>query len=494
MPDDARSPEPAPGRGNPTTPGQAGAQDPAHDLPAGSALAYWIAASGFSQRGLAAAIIEHARKSGHAQVRPDGSRVRRWIGGQRPRPPVPEILAAVLSDACGRQLTPADLGLADADPSDLTRYRGPETVLADLGELTLTSPGSQPASSIDTTTPPAPDRMVPALETWAYAHPHKLPGVAGNAASPDPGHVRLGMTDAQRIAEYTATFRRLDNAHGGGSTLDSAAGQLAWANRMISRGTYTEPTGRALFRELADLAGVVGWACHDTARWPAAIRFLTLAVHAARESGDQNLTAHLLQCLARVWGYLGKPAIAADCIALAIYGARNSAHPVLRAGLHSLAARFAAMQGDAPEALRNVRLADELFTDDPRERTPAYIEYLDYPELASTCGEVMLFLARTTCDPHHAETAVQLLTAAARDRDANRTRSRAFDAIAAARSHLVVGNLDAAHDATLTAIDVGTTVISARVQRRFADLAREMHDERPESRTLRDQLLDLAHR
>ncbi|MFI1258255.1 hypothetical protein ACH4U6_31350 [Streptomyces netropsis] len=41
-----------------------------------------------------------------------------------------------------------------------------------------------------------------------------------------------------------------------------------------------------------------------------AIRHLTLPVHAMRESGDRNLTAHLLQCLARIWGYLGRPDLA----------------------------------------------------------------------------------------------------------------------------------------------------------------------------------------
>ncbi|WP_260868026.1 hypothetical protein [Streptomyces sp. SAJ15] len=70
-----------------------------------------------------------------------------------------------------------------------------------------------------------------------------------------------------------------------------------------------------------------------------------MAVHAARESGDRNLTAHLLQCLARIWGYLGRPDLASDCIALALYGTRNDAHPVLRAGLYALGARFAALRG-----------------------------------------------------------------------------------------------------------------------------------------------------
>ncbi|WP_260868025.1 hypothetical protein [Streptomyces sp. SAJ15] len=65
---------------------------------------------------------------------------------------------------------------------------------------------------------------------------------------------------------YTHTFRQLDNRHGGGSTLHSATGQLAWATGLIRDGHYTEATGRLLFRELADLAGCVGWMSHDVAQ------------------------------------------------------------------------------------------------------------------------------------------------------------------------------------------------------------------------------------
>ncbi|MDT0549304.1 hypothetical protein [Streptomyces lonegramiae] len=176
---------------------------------------------------------------------------------------------------------------------------------------------------------------------------------------------------------------------------------------------------------------------------------------------------------------------------LALYGTRHGTHPVLRAGLHALAGRFAALQGNSTEALRNVRHAQEIWAEDTSEELPAYAAYLDHAELSSTLGEVLLFLARTSAQPQHAVTAVELLTTASAERGEGRMRSRAFDAIAAARALFVVGDIDAACDAGRRAIEVGSGIDSARVRRRFQDLAREAepHQDTATVRTLREALL-----
>ncbi|MEU0845705.1 transcriptional regulator [Streptomyces sp. NPDC005962] len=473
--------------------------EPVHDqLPKSgeSAFCYWFRICEFSKKGLATAVTERALLVGLPNVRPDGSRVRGWLGGEQPREPVPQLLADVFSARCGRHLTPADLGFAGSSGlDDLTRYRGPAELLGDLartasaGLVHEPSPAEPPVPDSEqyrVEIPYDPERLLTGLHSWAYVQPHGLPGTATGA----PGR-RLGAADAALIADYTRMFRTMDNRHGGGSTLHSATGQLAWATRTIRDGSYTEAAGRALFRELADLAGCVGWMSHDVAQWPAAIRNLTLAVHAARESGDANLTAHLLQCLARIWGYLGRPDTGADCIALALYGTRNSAHPVVRAGLYSLAARFAAMRNQSTEALRNVRHAQEIFHEDASDELPAYAAYLNHAELSSTLGEVLLFLARASNHAQHATTALELLGIASAERDPDRARSRAFDAVGVARALLVVGDIDAACDAGRRALAIGSGVDSARVRRRFLDLARESapHEGAPAVRDLREQLL-----
>ncbi|MGW1071553.1 transcriptional regulator [Streptomyces sp. NPDC002537] len=460
--------------------------DPDAHLAGETALRYWFRLSGISKNALARAVSERAAERGHHQVRPDGSRVRRWIeNGERPRDPVPGLLAEVLSERTGYRLSAADLGLGPSPADENSRYRGPTETLRDIRRTASTTLAQGPHTKRDDAAPPEePRELLSALESWSWKSPRPLPSVTS--------HGRLDTADIERIAAHTAALRQMDNRHGGASMLYMAAAHLATTNSLIKEGTYTETTGRLLFRELGDLCGVVGWAAHDSADYPTAVRYLTMAVQAARESGDRNLTAHLLQCLARVWGYVGHPQLARDCIALSLYGARNTASPVLRAGLHALDARFAALLGIPRDALRSIGLAQEIFTEDETDETPAYVAYLNHAELCSTLGEVLLFLARTSGESAHAAQAVDLLNTAVAQRDAKRARSSAFDAIAAARALLVTGGVDAACEAGRRALAIGTRVDSARVRRRFLDLAREAAAYRdvPGVDDLRERLVD----
>ncbi|MEU6245694.1 transcriptional regulator [Streptomyces sp. NPDC047024] len=457
-------------------------------LSAETAFRYWFRLSGMTKNALARTITKLAVERGHPQVRPDGSRVRRWLDhGERPRDPVPDLIAEILSERTGYRLSAADLGLAAAPVEDEARYRGPAEILTDLQRATgatLAHGPHRPERAEYDGAPqhPEPRHLLTALESWSWSTARPLPAVVANG--------RLGHADAERIAAHTSALREMDNAHGGASMLYMATAHLAATNTAITNGTYTEPAGRALYRELGDLAGVVGWAAHDAAHYPQAVKYLTLAVHAARESGETNLTAHLLQCLARVWGYVGHPQLARDCIALALYGARNTASPVLRAGLHALDARFAALLGRPRDALRAVHLAQEIFTEDSPHPAPAFVSYLDEAELSSTLGEVLLFLARKTDDAKHAQHAIGLLATAAEHRAEQRVRSRAFDSIALARAQLFTGQFEAAHATAEQAAAIGAGLDSARVRRRYRDLAREAaeHPAAPSARQIHELL------
>jgi hypothetical protein len=77
--------------------------------------------------------------------------------------------------------------------------------------------------------------------------------------------------------------------------------------------------------------------------------------------------------------------------ALALYGARNTANPVLRAGLHALL-------GLPRDTLCATHLAQEIYAEDDTEPTPAFVAYLDEAELSSTLEEV-----RTTNNPQQAQ-------------------------------------------------------------------------------------------
>ncbi len=73
-----------------------------------------------SNKGLARRVVSLAAARGVAGVRCDHTSVLRWLAGEQPRPPVPELAAAVLSDALGRKVAIAELGMTPGDlPADL---------------------------------------------------------------------------------------------------------------------------------------------------------------------------------------------------------------------------------------------------------------------------------------------------------------------------------------------------------------------------------------
>nr|WP_253915785.1 hypothetical protein [Streptomyces sp. NRRL S-31] len=60
-------------------------------------LEHWLTRSGMSRKELARRVKSAAQTRGQAHITPDATTVRRWLAGDQPRPPVPEILADVFS-------------------------------------------------------------------------------------------------------------------------------------------------------------------------------------------------------------------------------------------------------------------------------------------------------------------------------------------------------------------------------------------------------------
>ncbi|QDN75751.1 hypothetical protein FNV65_06235 [Streptomyces sp. S1A1-8] len=78
-------------------------------------LAVAIAAAGWSNGETARRINVRAQRDGHRGVAVDHSRVGRWIRrGEKPRPPVPQILAALLTEHLEHSYTAQMLCLTPA--------------------------------------------------------------------------------------------------------------------------------------------------------------------------------------------------------------------------------------------------------------------------------------------------------------------------------------------------------------------------------------------
>jgi hypothetical protein len=64
-----------------------------------------------SNKGLARRVVDLAATWGLADVRCDHTSVLRWLAGEQPRPPVPELAAEVLTNALGRKVSETELGM-----------------------------------------------------------------------------------------------------------------------------------------------------------------------------------------------------------------------------------------------------------------------------------------------------------------------------------------------------------------------------------------------
>jgi hypothetical protein len=178
---------------------------------------------------------------------------------------------------------------------------------------------------------------------------------------------RIGAADVARIEQSTRYFAVTEADVGGGLSLEAAVGQLKYAVDVMRYGSYPAAVGNRLMAAVAELAGMVGWMCHDSAMSGPAQRYLVYGLQAARESADpraQLLVIGILADLARHLRWLGRPDSAVRLLDLALNELPHdrSRFSTVRAILTSQRAWALAYQGRgcAPEVESALGLAREL--------------------------------------------------------------------------------------------------------------------------------------
>ena len=453
-------------------------------------LVYWQQRAGLNNTRFAIAIRERAGDHGHRHVQPDARRVRAWRQGERPRDPVPALILEVLSVRIGAPLTLSDVGLGRPGVQTV-RWDGPRLLIQTVNELVAFARGDLILG-----------RRGIELEPQEFLEGQDLLGIVqswttAGADSPSIGIIkgrkRIGDQDIVQICAVTETFRSLDNSYGGGLTREAVIGQLISTASLVEDTTYTEKVGRKLITGIGDLATVAGWMCHDVSMHGAAQRYFLLALQAAKEADANNLSAHVLSCMARQAGHLGRPGDALELIHLARYGARHSATPTIAALLHGLEARYYAMMGKVKEFERAAGQAEAAFADRDPAQDPPWVAYFDTSEYYATLGICHQIIARTAA-PAKARRAIDMIGEALAHRDPSRARSRAFDHLGLARAYLCAGELESAEAAGTTALELTARVSSSRVRDRLQELLRETspYVGTPVIDDLRSRILDQA--
>jgi hypothetical protein len=183
--------------------------------------------------------------------------VLRWLTGEQPRPPVPELVAAVLGDALGRKVSETELGMTPSNlPGDLGLRLStdwPDTIATStalwradvqrrrfLANAVFTS-AALPASAL----------------RWLTSPPADAPAVSGVR--------RVGRADIDAIRELTHSFREMDNRLGGGKLRTAIVSYLDdHVSRLLTTGSYQQETGRQLAAACGELSQLAGWVAYDS--------------------------------------------------------------------------------------------------------------------------------------------------------------------------------------------------------------------------------------
>jgi hypothetical protein len=275
-----------------------------------------------SNKGLARRIVDVAAVRGVKNVRCDHTSVLRWLAGEQPRSPVPELATVVLGDALGRKVAETELGMTPSDlPGDLglqlpvgwTETVATSTALwrADvqrrrfLVNAVFTS-AALPASAL----------------RWLTSPPAAAPSASGAR--------KVGRADIDAIRELTRSYREMDNRLGGGRLRSSVVSYLDdHVSRLLTAGSYQEETGRQLAAACGELSQLAGWVAYDSDEHGLAQRYLTQALAYSRHADDHALAAEVLAAQAHQALYLARPDEAVDLARAAQAAAVRHGSPTL---------------------------------------------------------------------------------------------------------------------------------------------------------------------
>ncbi|GGW82602.1 Tat pathway signal protein [Streptomyces galilaeus] len=411
-------------------------------------LALWIAATGLSYGEIARRIAAEAKAQGHRQIAPDATRVRRWIDGERPRPPVPALLAAVVSDAVGQPLTPGDLGLTAAGPT-LDSIQLP--LLTEAAAQTLAG-WTQMDLFLDRR-----DTLKLALGAPLILAAERMLG--GTARRLNRATKGFDADTTTALEEVTVFFTKADASKGGGLYRSAIVAQLAEVARRIQDGVPASLKAR-VFAATADLAALAGWVSHDCGRYATAQRYWSYGIYAASEAGQPDRGVEIVTRMSHQMIYLGHPR---DALGLLGVAAKKATIPATRALVASQTGRVHAALGDEQGAERHLGAADEL-VEGGLDDVPAWVDYFDAAEHAGARA----VSARDLAGLHDGNRPASVyFTDALRLRRPGFDRVKVMDCIGLAAALFAEGEPEqgaaAAHQALDDATRVDSTLVASRL-------------------------------
>ncbi|MEE1789648.1 tetratricopeptide repeat protein [Streptomyces sp. BE308] len=281
----------------------------------------------------------------------DRTAVAHWLSGSRPRPPVPALVAEVLSRRLGRLVTSEWTGLAPRQRATPSSNRHPILALAEFAVIDVES-GGQGGTA----------RLFSGQEIEA-----ELSTVAGLRLRNSDSHRSF---TAQRL-EYLSSFFYEHVQRYGGLTIGSAVSRyLADETPRLLVARSTETDRPEVLTALARLSYVQAAIAADSGRPGVAQGYYQHALRLARRAGSRSDYAITLRALATLADSVGESALSLKLTGDAIEIAGPNAAPAVRSFLHSGRALALAWAGDRPAALRALSTALRVHPEDHQATSP----------------------------------------------------------------------------------------------------------------------------
>lgn len=420
-------------------------------------LARWLERSGMSNKELARRIKAAAQAWGQPHIQTDATAVRRWLAGLQPRPPVPEIIADVISASIGFRVTTYDLGFAEGGTAERSlAYNSSFAVtveaVADLGRADVDRRKFLAAAPFAAVAAVGPSR------DWLLNTIDQ---------QPDPGP-RVRLEDVTAVKNMFGEFQRMDVLQGGGS------GRLILAEYMnqhvypLLRRTHADEVRRALCEAAAEQTYLLGWMAYDTGEHGTAQRCLIQSLRLAEESKNAALGAHVLAGMADQATLLGDPAEGRRLAQAGRAGLGRNTSPACLADLWALEARALAKLGDKSDAARAVAQSETAYGRVRLEDEQEWAAFIDPAYLHGEHANTFRDLGQAEAAERHARQSID------HARKQRRARRGAMSQAALAVSHLQRRDLEAAHSAGLRTLSLSRQVKSSRCVEAVQDLQRRM--------------------
>ncbi|WP_329522161.1 hypothetical protein [Spirillospora sp. NBC_01491] len=424
-------------------------------------LAELMAEVGLSQKGLASRVVRLGERRGSAALRYNHSSVARWLRGELPRDPAPDLIAEVLSVELGRQITAAEAGMRTREVSGdvgleiSTSQGGGVDVLNSLVEADRGGRRRILGSDVD------PAACASAALRW-------LVGPWDTSPAAPAGGRRIGAAEVEEIRQVASAFRVLDNRLGGGQVRSPVADYLhSRVVPLLREARCSEEVRRGLFSAAADLTKLAAWIHHDLDRQGMAQRYLIQALGMARHAGDQGLGGEILAAMSQQAHYLALPDRAVDLARAGQVAAGRAGMPVLMTECQVMEAHGYAAQKQARACALALTRAETTYDQTGSgDASPEWLDYFDEAYYAARIAHCFRELE------NGAETQRYALKSLAMN--PTYRRGKVFNVSILAQSLAVQGEVEEACVEGRRAVDLAGGISSQRVYRYIGEVHRAL--------------------